>query len=456
MQGVDRLYLNTNKITKTKGDGSLEKYIRSSSESLNELEIKAYVNDFKLGQLATLKKLKKYYLGEQEIINRTMADVTKPNNRIVVNYCANITDTLTNYGFSSPIGYKSSDEGSQLLKEINHTNKYNDEGENSLAIAQDMSIYGRAGELIWFDLQEEIRFKRLNPEELIFIYEDNLESELNACIRFYEGKSILETASTTFIEVYEKDVIRYFTESAGVLSMNDYSESFGIVPVVAYENNTDLQGDFVQVISLQDAYNKIISDSVNDFEAFVDAYLCLEGMEDTDNTDILRMKENRVMLLPEGSKASWLVKTVQDTHVQNLLNRLNDNIHKVSQSPDVSDEKFSGNSSGEALKYKLLPLENKTSGKVNRFKRGLQKKIEIICAILFKLGYTYDFREIDFSFKRNIPEDITNSVEVFNKLFHLISNESALSVLPTSIVANVEDEIEKMNKVNEVYVNLEA
>jgi len=50
-----------------------------------------------------------------------------------------------------------------------------------------------------------------------------------------------------------------------------------MVPIAIFENNEDQMGDFEKVIDLIDAYDKMESDSLNDFEYFVDAYLALYG-----------------------------------------------------------------------------------------------------------------------------------------------------------------------------------
>jgi hypothetical protein len=49
------------------------------------------------------------------------------------------------------------------------------------------------------------------------------------------------------------------------------------------------------------------SDSLDDFDYFVDAYLCLSGLN-ADKDDVAAMKENRVILLDENSDAKWLTK----------------------------------------------------------------------------------------------------------------------------------------------------
>jgi len=52
---------------------------------------------------------------------------------------------------------------------------------------------------------------------------------------------------------------------------------FGAVPIAVFKNNEEEVGDFEKVISLIDAYDKMESDSLNDFEYFTDAYLALYG-----------------------------------------------------------------------------------------------------------------------------------------------------------------------------------
>jgi len=110
-----------------------------------------------------------------------------------------------------------------------------------------------------------------------------------------------------------------------------------MVPIVVYKNNEEEIGDFEPVISLIDAYDKIQSDSVNDMEYFADAYLALYGMSGTDANDIAAMKEQRVLLMASDAKAEWLVKQINDTYVENLKHRLEEDIHKFSACPSMTD-----------------------------------------------------------------------------------------------------------------------
>lgn len=99
----------------------------------------------------------------------------------------------------------------------------------------------------------------------------------------------------------------------------------------------------------------------------------------------------------------------------------------------MTDEDFASNASGVAMKYKLMGLENTTAKKERCFKKGLQRRLEIICNILSVMGTNYDYRAIDIVFKRNIPTNITEIAEVINKIGHLLSEETQVSLLPIDV-----------------------
>ena len=83
------------------------------------------------------------------------------------------------------------------------------------------------------------------------------------------------------------------------------------------------------------------------------------------------MKENRVLLMDEGTSAEWLIKQINDAYVENMKNRLDKDIHKFAKCPNMSDQEFASNASGIAIKFKLLGTENLVSIKERKFKRGL-------------------------------------------------------------------------------------
>ena len=176
-------------------------------------------------------------------------------------------------------------------------------------------------------------------------------------------------------------------------------------------------------------------------ENFCDAYLGLYGMT-ADEEDIRMMKENRVILMDEGAKAEWITKNVNDTQMENLKTRLEKDIHKFSKCPNLSDENFVGNSSGVAMAYKNMGTENITSVKERKFKKGLQRRIELIAAINALKSSSFDWRAIEIVFTRNLPVNVAEIVDIANKLKGIVSNETIISQLP--FVEDVQLELEKL------------
>ena len=80
-------------------------------------------------------------------------------------------------------------------------------------------------------------------------------------------------------------------------------------------------------------------------------------------------------------------------------------IHTMSHVPHLCDESFGGNLSGVAIAYKLWGLEQLCAMKERKFKKGLQRRIELITNILNIKGGHYDYKDITPKFRRNKPEN---------------------------------------------------
>jgi SPP1 family phage portal protein len=221
---------------------------------------------------------------------------------------------------------------------------------------------------------------------------------------------------------------------------------FGMCPVVIFKNNEDETGDFEKVISLIDAYDKMESDSLNDFEYFCDAYLALIGFT-ADADDVKSMKENRVLLLDKDTDAKWLTKEEHDSTIENMKIRIDKDIHKFSKCPNLSDEDFASNASGVAIKYKMVGTENLVSVKERKFKKGLQRRLELISILQDKKYSSFDWRGIDIIFTRNLPTNDTEIANMVNTLSSIVSTETLLAQLP--FVENVQDEMERIDKEKE-------
>ncbi|WP_132995812.1 phage portal protein [Sporanaerobacter acetigenes] len=427
------------------------KPIHLDSEPTPEL-ISQLIQHHQRNNLERYQMLQDYYEGYNIIINRTKKDSSKPNNRLVSGYPSYIVDLMQGYFIGKPVTYTSSDK--DLIEEIQDVFNYNDEQDENSELAKMCGIKGKAYEIVYIDEDSKIRFNEIDADYIIMVYDTKINPEPNFAIRYYYGASADSLTSgkgTLNVTVYTKDRIYYYVQGDGGLVLLDEEEHyFQEVPVIEFLNNDEGMGDFERVISLIDAYDKTQSDTANDFEEFTDAFLYLVNLNGTEDEDIEKLKEDKVLLLDEEGQAGWLIKDINDSAIENYKKRLNDDIHKFAKIPDITDEKFMGNTSGESMKYKLLALDQVIAAKQRKFKRALQKRLELICSYLqWKTGQEYDYRDIDINFIVNRPVNEKEMVEMAIQMLGITSLSTALAKVPG--VDDVEMELAKIEEEKGTY-----
>lgn len=410
---------------------------RTDKEELSIEDIQKFIKKHKAESIRYIK-LQKYYEGKHDILDHTSRD-GQPNNKIVNPYPKYITDMLVGYFVGQPISYTSKGEDG-LLEDLQAIFDYSDEQEENLELAKICSIKGKAYELLYRDEDARIRFNEFGPDQMFVIYDMTISPSIKFAIRYYdvgEGNDKI-----TYAEVYDKEVCTLYKGKDSDLSLEQITpHTFKDVPVVEYVNNKEEQGDFEQVITLIDAYNKAQSNTLNDMDQFTDAYLILVNMAGTDSERIDELKRDRVMLLDDDGDAKWLIKEINDAWVENYKDRVRRDIHKFSYTPDMQDESFGNNLSGVSIRYKILAMEQIRSNKERKFKKGLQRRIELICNSL-SLEKDIDlFTDINIKFANTLPQNIYELSQTIKNLSPYLSSETLLNQLP--FVENAKEEVEK-------------
>ena len=423
--------------------------INKNTELTAEL-LQKMINRFFVSDVPKLKKYKNYYDGKQAILNKSYNDESKPCSRVVTNYCQDIADAYCGY-LASPsyISYKSENDITAIMDVL----RYNDYQTEDSEFLLDALKYGIAYELMFIDEAAQVRFRLINPTSAFAIFDDSLTGDLLYFVRMYKAND-WDESDLYKVDVYSDISIKHYTMAGANGSLNFVDEVphyFSQCPanVLALPDEKPV---FECILSLQDAANEILSDEIDDYSAFCDAYLSLIGA-DIDAEDVASMKENRVLVLPEGAAANWLTKNSSDAQVENILKRIHDNIYRIAKCPDFSSETFVGGvSSGIAIRYRLTGMETRAAAICAKMKKALQRRIEIITGIAsLKLGEEV-FRDIEINFKRNIPEDNTSIVNLVNALKGTVSDATLLSQIP--FVADVQKELDAIKKQKQENISL--
>ena len=415
---------------------------RASIESLTVKDIREIV--VKQSYQMKYQKLERYYVGDHDILHSERTDKTGGDNRIVNNMARYITDTATGYFLGQPVVYSSENE--EYLQTIQDIFDYNDEQDHNTELGKQCSIKGDCFEMVYLDEDGRIRLGLVFPENLILFYatESEFTSPL-AAIRMVRGMDkngniLLRVEFWTWTRV-----IYLQSFNGGVLEVTGWKEHYwNDVPFCEYVNNRERIGDFEGVLSEIDAYNRVQSNTANYFQYNDDAILKVTRLGDVDSKDIAQMKRERAVILEDGGDVGWILKTVDDTALENYKNRLREDIHLGANVPNMTDEAFGGNLSGVAVSYKLWGLEQICAIKERKFKRALQRRIELITHVLNLLGHNYDYRDLDMQFRRNKPQNILEQSQIIGNLSSMLPKETLLQLLP--FVDNPKEELEKLEE----------
>lgn len=404
--------------------------------------------DYRQNELARLQMLFDYYNSNHAILRKRNRTVNKADAKVVSGYASYISTIATAYFLGKPISYKA-DENTQGYDRLSEYLATEEEQKNNFELALNASIFGKAYELLYINNAKELKSKCLDTRDVFVIKDNTIDRNIVGAVRF--GINHVETNKIEVtLEVYDEKMVSTYqytvtsnyeakdlTNARNLVSRRLHG--FNGVPIIEFSNNKNQKGDFENVITYIDAYDTAVSTSVDDLTDFSDAYLVLKNLGGTNPDDIQRLKDDKVFMVQGDGDAKWLIKDVNDTYSQNVKDRINDDIHKFSFTPDMGDEKFSGNTSGVALEFKLLPLEQLGSQKEMYFKDAINKRLQLI---IDYLGLKIKPTDIQKVFTRNLPRNLKEISEIMKNLKGLISDETLISLFPQ--VEDAKSELEKM------------
>lgn len=396
------------------------------------------------------EKLHDYYDGQHEILTRTLSSEALPNNRLVCNHAEYISDMAISYVFGSPISYTGDEatELNEIFVEI-------DEDSHNNELALECSICGVGYELLYMN-DEDVptpELAVLSPLNAFLVVDDTVKHKPMFAVGYSPKYDIHDTLKGYDVCVYtEMKVIRYFFTTLQDKSpklIDEEEHYFGAVPVIEYQNNKKLKGDFEGVISLIDAYNLLQSDRVNDKEQMVDALLAIVGAslgdDQDDKVETARLlKEMKIIELDEGGDAKWLVKGLNEQQTEILKKSLKDDIHEFSKVPCLTDENFVGNASGVAMKYKLLGFEQLGKTKERYFKKGLRQRLKLMANIENIRAKNIDVKTIDITMKRSLPVDDELLARIAQETDGFISWETRVQRFDSEI--DIEEERKRLEE----------
>lgn len=371
-----------------------------------------------------LNRLYNYYLNKTDIMSRVRtADL--PNNKISYPFSAYISNLSAAYMLGEPVRYELPGDEAALETLMDLYAAADIDGVDMTA-ALYQSIFGRVVMLSFIGADGKPKTTAIDPRAAFVLYDSTVQHR-PICGVYMTGKQ----ASDPFIVYTHKEIITFYARGrrGAKVEKNPFGD---VLPMVEIVNNEVEQGDYETVITMIDAYNNLGSDRINDREQFSDALLLLKGFcglgesPEEEAAEFSKMRRNKILALPDpDADAEWLVKPTEGKDVEMLRKSLEEDIHKLSQTPNFNDDSFGGTASGVAIRYKLFNFDNKTRMKERFFIQGLRQRARVYSAYIEAVqGLTMDFSSLKIRLTRRLPVDEKDRAAALKNLNGIISEEA--------------------------------
>ena len=428
------------------------------------------------------RKYQNLYEGKHKILNKKPKDKNKPNNRLVNDFYGQTIDNTVGYFLGNPVILNYTEpkeekpavevepvdvgvdmeelEDTEVQDFIDYLMVDNDMEDVIIEWGKEAMIKGLSHLLVYQNEESKTKVMRLSPEDVILVYKNSSTKELQYAIRLYDIDTEDTDKTTHYAEVYSVGKMELFKsvetstapqrgkgrEFASYEFVSEESIIYSRIPIVTMYNNEEQMSDLEKIKTLVEDYDKVLSDVSDEFSVFRNAYLMLKNMIVGENGK-KQLKEEGIIEVMENGDVKFITKQIQTEALENHLNRLENNIYKFSQVPNLSDENFAGNISGVAIRFKLFGLETKCIIKERKMEKALRDFVRVLAVpIRVSTGHEVDIVNLKVEFTRNVPNNLTELVDTVTKLNGTVDKETLLSLLP--FIDNPKEVLEKLEAEN--------
>ncbi len=370
--------------------------------------------------------------------------------------------------FNKVVGKNADIKEFQIL--IDHIRETNDDSTIFYNLVKDYFITGSCYAIQFENKKNELRYANVKSVQTVGLYDYGTPVDDIGLIRIWveqdeEGKDIeiieiITDKEKIYYKGNKKQNKGYWLDETMTEEVNwKYS------PTMCVENPDGLC-IFSVVESLIDALETIISNNKETFEQNADAKLIAIGyapenprfIYDEEGNQIVnpdRIKEddavlNAKMLYVSGDKDSkgdfkWLLKELNDTASENHKKTLIEFIFMILCVPNLTDIGFTNADNSSALEKKFFSLEQLVIQAEKLFKKEYLELFEnFVDRINTKYSTNFDASEIDITFKRNLPTNKKEIVDMWKSLRGIVSDETIIEKLPFDI--DTETELAKIKE----------
>lgn len=373
------------------------------------------------------EKMYDYYKGKTDARSQYKQIEERSNLFTNVNYFKKFIKEEVSYTVGNKITYESLSGNVDFIKNLEKQTHHWSENHDG-DVMKYLLIFTRVYELYYRDVEGRFCSRVITPlngyayrnyagKILFFIHSHSSQFEEDV-----EENGKIVTRRRTYYDVYTDKYIYYFNDQYKQIKERELHK-FKSVPVsvgiLTYEGYNDSL--YADIKGLQDALETNLSDMANEISDFRNAYLFFKGCHIDD--DELKSFKHRgaIEIHDQSGKADvkWLIKDINDTFIQNSLDRYTDLLYQVAAHIN-HNEKLQSNLSSLTLRSRLIALENKCTLNINSHKDIVKNRLRFLCEYLNSTelieANKLDDKDIKITYTPNIPQDDAAVAQMLSSL----------------------------------------
>lgn len=410
------------------------------------MDISKYVAEFD-SEKELYKKMDNYYRGITDAIENYQMVTDRSNSKTNTNFIKKFIKEEIDYLLDNPITYISRKGNDKIIDSIT-TNLAHWSKKHDKKLLKNALKFSVVYELYFLD-EDGFNARLLTPLNA-YVVKDK-DEKVKMLLHLFEEENV------KYVDVYLKDHIEHYKQDKGYKLTGTDKHYFGDVPVGVCSLSEEGVDDtlYKDLKGLQDAYETVLSDIVNEIGDFRNAYLKLVGCQ-MKAENFKELKKLGGIEAPVGGDIDWLIKEINDTFIQNTLTTLKENMYELANHINAN-EKLQSNTSSLALRTRLINLEQKCKNNGDVLTDCIKQRLKFLFTYLSKgifFKKKFDYRDINIKYTPSIPQDDLMMAQISSQVpLGLFSRKTMRSQF--SFCDNPDEEEKLVEKEEDEEVNLD-
>jgi SPP1 family phage portal protein len=377
-----------------------------------------------------------YYLGKQPILQREKEVNADINNKIVVNHAYESVRNITGYFMGTPVQYTlKSTEKQESLQVLNDAMSYENRALVDTEVEDYASICGIGYKCTLFDakVKNDIPYtiSSLPPTTTFCVYSTDIGNDMVLSVNYFSYRDVNDNPMRRYVCYTDTDTFVYITQEGADVQVGNLVQRqkhfLGANPIVPYENNQWLLGDFETALTILDAINTLSSNTLDDVEQVVQAILVLFGIPEESHESLTDLRSGDALVFSGeqgiNQDAKYITASLDANNVEGLREYLEESYKSVVGIPDRKTRGGGGGDTGDAVKLRdgWADLELVARKKEMYWRAAEMQSLNLALNILHSKNIVPDLNsiDVDIKFSRNKNDNLQSKVQAGATLYSM-------------------------------------